>query len=444
MKSFNLLLLFLITFSSTNAQMFLEKEHMKLVLPDLALQQVTTSSESLNGLDSAMLAVINLADHTYPIEALAEIIAFASRHCTKSQIISNELSNWLHEYHCIYSNKSPSNVNQLRSFLIYALGQFPPTETLLSTLKYELQFSDHIKNIAAAANAAKRFPESGNEFVGLLNRYIQGPFNDPWIDITTYALDYPPLHPTKARYEIINTLKSFGADAYPSIKFLKALVEQEEQKQENRDTNLISLANAAISEILENTPLCCRKEAAPAALNKDQKIIPQQERVSVEVPGLILLDQEGNRLNFKKLSGKPFALTFFYTNCTNPLKCASTVDRLGKLQKLAISEKIDHHVSIYGMTFDADFDSPSVLKSYGLLYGLTFTKNFKFLSPQNNSEQDFFKLLNLRVNYGFGSVNQHGIQLYLFDKKGRLSAVYDNDVWQPDDVLKNLVALHKE
>ena len=38
------------------------------------------------------------------------------------------------------------------------------------------------------------------------------------MDVTTPDLNHPVLHPTKARYEIIRTLASFGARTYPGTK----------------------------------------------------------------------------------------------------------------------------------------------------------------------------------------------------------------------------------
>ena len=42
--------------------------------------------------------------------------------------------------------------------------------------------------------------------------------------------------------------------------------------------------------------------------------------------------------------------------------------------------------------------------------------------------------LDLRVSYGAGSVSQHGIQLFVFDKHGKLAATHDNEVWTVADV----------
>jgi hypothetical protein len=41
-------------------------------------------------------------------------------------------------------------------------------------------------------------------------------------------------------------------------------------------------------------------------------------------------------------------------------------------------------------------------------------------------------------------VNQHGLQLFVFDKRGRLAAIDDNEVWSVPEVESCLLALVNE
>jgi hypothetical protein len=68
----------------------------------------------------------------------------------------------------------------------------------------------------------------------------------------------------------------------------------------------------------------------------------------------------------------------------------------------------------------------------------------KFLKNTGSPDASFFNQLQVRVSYGAGSINQHGIQLFVFDKKGRLAAVCDNDLWEVEDVYKIIGELAKE
>jgi hypothetical protein len=96
------------------------------------------------------------------------------------------------------------------------------------------------------------------------------------------------------------------------------------------------------------------------------------------------------------------------------------------------------------MTYDWDFDSPAVLKKYGELYGFTFGETARFLKTIDYAGIAIANELQLRVSYGAGTVSQHGIQLFLFDKKNRIAAICDNDVWNVNDVRNCLQILEDE
>lgn len=397
--------------------------------------------------NSACLASIQAAGQEEGIDELVERAARCLAQGSAGEAVPLALTAWLRENHPIYTGKSPIEADQLRGYLMYLLASGPPNEELFGYVKNELLFAGHAFNVAAAAHTARRFPDKGKELMPLLLPFLQGAYQEEWVDITTYELNYPLGHPTKARYEVIKTLPHFGPEAYPAVKCLRATLAEEGQRHEAlRDAVLIALCQQAIDGILSATPLCCRKEApdeGPSAVGNAQ-FIPVKSRAKINAAGVEWVDQDGRPVKYSDLTGKPFVLTFFYTRCTNMLKCAATVDRLGKLQQLAVSGGIGKKVGIYAMTYDPDFDRPSILRSYGEAYGLSFADKVKFLAAQGNSEKGLSEQLGLRVGYGHGSVNQHGIQLLVMDKKGRIAFVYDNELWSAAAVYGHLRQLMKE
>ena len=96
------------------------------------------------------------------------------------------------------------------------------------------------------------------------------------------------------------------------------------------------------------------------------------------------------------------------------------------------------------MTYEPDFDTPHILKKYGKLYGVKLNENTKFFKSVSNSPTIFFDQLQVRVYYGAVTVNNHGIQLFIFDKVGKLAAFCDNDLWSVSDVKKCLMSLVDE
>lgn len=78
------------------------------------------------------------------------------------------------------------------------------------------------------------------------------------------------------------------------------------------------------------------------------------------------------------------------------------------------------------------------------MYGFKFNENMKFLKALSSDQNKLSNQLHLRVNYGAGTVNDHGVQLFIFDRKGRLAALCDNDQWSVNDVKKCLITLIAE
>jgi protein SCO1/2 len=155
----------------------------------------------------------------------------------------------------------------------------------------------------------------------------------------------------------------------------------------------------------------------------------QNRRPSLASGSLALVDQEGASVKLSDFAGMPIVLAFFYTQCPNQLKCVSTVHRLGELEAKCAKQTMAGKVAIIGMTYDPDFDGPSVLKQYGQLHGIRFNSHVRLVKAAGGARLTLPAPFQLRVSYGAGSVNQHGVQVFVFDKRGRVAAALDNDVW---------------
>ena len=411
-----------------------------VVLAQLFLNPARTYAQP----DSIRQAIAS-ATNTYSLQDLTEIVRAAVTSCNQSTDIATLLVGWMKENHRIYSGRLPSSSNQFRAFLLASLSRFPPTEDIYQYVKAELLFPSHAINIAAAALTAKNFPERSDELIPLLEPFLTSSFTDQLVDLTTPQLSYPISHPTKARYEIITTLLSFGPAAYSTVGQLNEIAQCGYCSIYGSDSSLALRAKNAAASIIERTPPCCRKETATTTPKPGKiKLLDRKDR-NIRFPAnLDLSDQEGTTLTTNNLSGRPFLISFFDTQCTNQTKCVATVQRLRDLESLLAKNNLSGKIGIYGITYDPDFDTPPILKKYGQMYGVTFGKSMRFLQAAGNSNNTLISQLQVRVNYGAGTVNQHGIQLFLFDKNSRLAGICDNDRWDIKDAYARLLQLAKE
>jgi protein SCO1/2 len=394
--------------------------------------------------EAAMLRTIGRAGASSSISDLTAAVRSAARCCTRSAAVSLALTQWLRESHPIHAGRRPTEVNQFRGFLLASLRAFPPNDALYGYVRSELLFAAHPYGIAAAAVAARSFPARAGELLPLMEPFLGNQFDDRRVDLTTPELRYPPGHPTRARHEILRTLVEWGPQAGRTLPLLDAITTCPHCGTWGRDAELAGLAAEAAVQIRREMEPLHAGETHAAATPPRLQIIPEPNRRSLSAGAMRLRDQNGRALTFGDLRGRPFVLAFFYTQCAIASKCVSTVGRLRDLASECAKDGLLDRVGIYGMTFDPQFDSPSVLHKYGQSYGLEFGRHVRLLRSEEELSQAFRDDLQLRVGYGAGTVNQHGMQLFVFDRRGRLAAVHDNELWTPSDARSCLARLAAE
>ena len=393
--------------------------------------------------ENAVRSAIRGADASSTLADLTTLVRDASACCRDSRPVSQDLTRWLNEGHPIYFGRLPSEANQFRGFVLASLGAFIQDDDSFGYVRAGFLFADHPFDAAAAAVAARSFPEKSAELLPWRERYLVDTFEDSWVDVTTPEFNYPLAHPTRARHEILRTMAAFGSRAAHSLPRLDAIVKCPECGNWAVDAALPALAAAAAEQIRKASPPVI-EEAPAAAEGPALHVIDKRERKPSVVKSLRLIDQEGEAVEFGDLRGRPFVLTFLYSQCPNPRKCVLTVRQLGELASECAASGLASRVGIYGMTYDPQFDSPSILKRYGSMYGMKFDRHVRLFKSTGELSEELRHDLSLRVNYGAGSVNQHGIQLFVFDKKGRLAAMQDNELWSPVEVRNVLAKLAAE
>jgi len=137
-------------------------------------------------------------------------------------------------------------------------------------------------------------------------------------------------------------------------------------------------------------------------------------------------------------------MSFIYTRCTNPNKCAKTADTLSQLQRQVAQSGLTNKILLALMTYDPEYDFPERLSRFGVSHGLRFDQGASMFRPEPTQKDKFFNDWQVPVNYNDGGVNIHGIQLLLFDKEGRWVRTYHTLLWDNSTVLEDLKQLLAE
>ena len=188
-------------------------------------------------------------------------------------------------------------------------------------------------------------------------------------------------------------------------------------------TSALAEVSAAL-EALPATPSCCgsQKSNDPVSLAKSLDTVARLE----------VQDQDGHVTTLGQLlAGRVCLLAFFYTRCTNPLKCSRTVSRLGEQDRLLRAQGVDGFRMI-GISYEPEFDLPERLKTYGDNRSLEFSDTCMIVRL-TGPIAPLVEGMTLNVGFGASTINAHRLEWLLADGFKVVSSGA-RDHWAPDAV----------
>ncbi|MGA9995187.1 MAG: SCO family protein [Pyrinomonadaceae bacterium] len=164
-----------------------------------------------------------------------------------------------------------------------------------------------------------------------------------------------------------------------------------------------------------------------------------------EVPDFALTNQDGKRIHLAQYRGKALLLTFIYTRCPLPEYCTlmsnnfALIDK--ELQKDADLYSKTHLLSI---SFDTEYDTPKVLRSYGASHTGKFNEetfeHWEFASGTPDEVKGIAQHFGLRY---FKESDQiiHMLRTAIITPDGKVFKIYRGNEWKTDEVLQDLRSL---
>lgn len=183
------------------------------------------------------------------------------------------------------------------------------------------------------------------------------------------------------------------------------------------------------------------KGQAPKVLTGNEILLKQLFREGEPIPDVSFVNQDNKKVHLDAYKGKVLALTFIYTRCPLPDFCIRMSNNFAKIQK---SLKQDISLSgqwhLFSITFDPDFDRPTILKEYGKTYNADFS-DWDFLVTDKKSLERFADGFDLTYQPDEGGLIAHTLRTVLIDKQGNLVAVLKGNDWSAHDVANQIRAL---
>lgn len=193
-----------------------------------------------------------------------------------------------------------------------------------------------------------------------------------------------------------------------------------------------------IASIIEGGP--------PVSQNAD---VPGEPKPGTLVPDFGLVNQDGKRIHLADYRGKTLLLTFVYTRCPQPDQCTlmsnnfATID-LGLKQQADLYDKT-HLLTI---TFDPDYDTPKVMRSYGASHTGRYSdetfQHWEFATGSKDEVKGIAQFFGLRYYHDTESDDDqviHSLRTAIVGGDGKLLKLYRGNEWKPEEVLSAIKSL---
>lgn len=167
---------------------------------------------------------------------------------------------------------------------------------------------------------------------------------------------------------------------------------------------------------------------------------PRPPQGDVRAPPFRLADARGGVFDSRRLAGRPYAVTFVYTRCTD--ECPIAAELRQALAELGAAAR---RVAVVAITVDPRHDTPAAARRW--LARHDEPANFHYLLGSSRTLTPLwnrFYVDGQDTRYPTGT-DTHSALIYLVDRRGRERAVYQaNQPLDPRDLAHDLGVLLRE
>lgn len=152
------------------------------------------------------------------------------------------------------------------------------------------------------------------------------------------------------------------------------------------------------------------------------------------VPDAEFLSEDGQPLRLESLRGRAVAFTFFFTRCPLPDYCPRMNTHFRDARDLLLARaNAPTNWQFLCVSFDAEFDKPSVLKGYANAFRAGNPDRWIFAAANPATLARLAPRLDLMVTReggGFG----HNLRTVVLDPQGRIHRQFDGNDWTPQEL----------
>lgn len=164
------------------------------------------------------------------------------------------------------------------------------------------------------------------------------------------------------------------------------------------------------------------------------------------VPDFRFLNQSGKHISIGDFKGKILLLTFVYTRCPLPDYCVRMSKNFATIDKaLAAEPALYAKTHLLTLSFDPDYDTPAVLRSYGGAYTGKYTQesfaHWDFAAPSKAELESVEKFFDVGATPEKDHTITHSLSTVVIGADGKVFTWYPTNDWTPDQVLADVKKL---
>jgi protein SCO1/2 len=171
-----------------------------------------------------------------------------------------------------------------------------------------------------------------------------------------------------------------------------------------------------------------------------------EPKVGDEVPNYRLVNQDDKPIRLHDYKGKTLLLTFIFTRCQDPNQCTLMSANFARLnQELQKQPALYDRTHLLSISFDPEYDTPKVLRSYGAAYTGKYSDekfdHWEFASGSVDEVKGIAQFFGLGYYKDEQTGNQqliHTLRTAVIGPDSKIVKVYRGNDWKPEDLIKDV------
>jgi protein SCO1/2 len=164
------------------------------------------------------------------------------------------------------------------------------------------------------------------------------------------------------------------------------------------------------------------------------------------VPDFKFLNQSDKEISIGQFKNEVLVVTFIYTRCPLPDFCPRMSQNFAKIDKaLAADPALYAKTHLLSISFDPDYDTPKVLRSYGGAYTGNYTQekfaHWDFAAPikkAGGDQEAVDKFFDVGVTPEKDKTITHSLSTVVIGPDGKVFRWYPTNDWTPEQVLGDI------